>query len=119
APLGSRPLPVTLQPASPFNIIYSSGTTGQPKGIVQPHGMRWMHVLRGAQYGYAPGSVTLLATPLYSNTTLVVFFPTLAFGGTVLLMDKFDAAGYLALAQARRVTHTMLVPVQYQRLMAL
>ena len=119
APLGSRPQPVTLQPESPFNIIYSSGTTGQPKGIVQPHGMRWMHVQRGAQYGYGPASVTLLATPLYSNTTLVVFFPTLAFGGTVLLMDKFDAARYLALAQARRVTHTMLVPVQYQRLLAL
>jgi hypothetical protein len=39
--------------------------------------------------------VTLLSTPLYSNTTLVVFFPTLAFGGTVLLMPKFDAAAYL------------------------
>jgi acyl-CoA synthetase (AMP-forming)/AMP-acid ligase II len=62
--------------------------------------------------------VTLLATPLYSNTTLVVFFPTLAFGGTVVLMDKFDAGRYLALAERHRMTHTMLVPVQYQRLMA-
>jgi acyl-CoA synthetase (AMP-forming)/AMP-acid ligase II len=55
---------------------------------------------------------------LYSNTTLVVFFPTLAFGGTVVLMPKFDAAAYLQLAQEQGVTHTMLVPVQYQRLMA-
>lgn len=102
----------------PFNIIYSSGTTGQPKGIVQPHGMRWAHVQRGATYGYGADTVTLLSTPLYSNTTLVVFFPTLAYGGTVLLMGKFDAAAYLALAQQERVTHTMLVPVQYQRLMA-
>jgi acyl-CoA synthetase (AMP-forming)/AMP-acid ligase II len=61
--------------------------------------------------------VTLLSTPLYSNTTLVVFFPTLAFGGTVVLMPKFDAAAYLRW-RAQRVTHTMLVPVQYQRLMA-
>ena len=80
--------------------------------------MRWAHVMRGAKYGYGPDTVTLLSTPLYSNTTLVVFFPTLAFGGAVLLMPKFDAAGYLKLAQANRVTHTMLVPVQYQRLMA-
>ena len=112
------PPTVELQPSSPFNIIYSSGTTGEPKGIVQGHGMRWAHVQRGAKYEYGPDTVTLLSTPLYSNTTLVVFFPTIAFGGCVVLMPKFDAAGYLKLAERHRVTHTMLVPVQYQRLMA-
>ncbi|MGJ7510339.1 AMP-binding protein [Variovorax sp. GT1P44] len=117
APADVRPAAVALQPSSPFNIIYSSGTTGEPKGIVQGHGMRWAHVRRGATYAYGPETVTLLSTPLYSNTTLVVFFPTIAFGGCVVLMPKFDAAGYLALAERRRVTHTMLVPVQYQRLM--
>lgn len=115
---GRRPQPVQLGAQWPFNIIYSSGTTGQPKGIVQPHGMRWAHVQRGATYGYGADTVTLLSTPLYSNTTLVVFFPTLAYGGTVLLMARFDAAAYLTLAAQERVTHTMLVPVQYQRLMA-
>ncbi|MBK7529140.1 class I adenylate-forming enzyme family protein [Piscinibacter sp.] len=117
-PIGSSPLAVTIAPESPFNIIYSSGTTGEPKGIVQPHGMRWAHVRRGLPYGYGPGAVTLLATPLYSNTTLVVFFPSLAFGGSVVLMRKFDTLGYLQLAERVRATHTMLVPVQYQRLMA-
>jgi acyl-CoA synthetase (AMP-forming)/AMP-acid ligase II len=62
--------------------------------------------------------VTLLATPLYSNTTLTSFFPALALGGAVVLMPKFDVAIYLHLAQLHRATHTMLVPVQYQRLMA-
>jgi len=119
APAGATPQPVPVQTSDPFNIIYSSGTTGSPKGIVQPHGMRWAHVARGEKYGYGPDATTILATPLYSNTTLVVFFPSVAFGGCVQLMAKFDARRYLELAQRYRATHTMLVPVQYQRLMAL
>jgi acyl-CoA synthetase (AMP-forming)/AMP-acid ligase II len=113
-------VPVTVQPDWPFNIIYSSGTTGTPKGIVQPHGMRWQHVVRASNYGYGPDSVTLIATSLCSNTTLVCFIPTIARGGCVVLAPpKFDAATYLALAEKARATHTMLVPVQYQRIMAL
>ena len=118
APAGAIPAAVDVRPDWPFNIIYSSGTTGTPKGIVQPHGMRWAHVQRARPQGYGPDAVTLIATPLYSNTTLVSFFPTVTLGGTVVLMAKFDAASYLALAEKHRVTHTMLVPVQYQRLMA-
>ncbi|MBT2301818.1 acyl--CoA ligase [Variovorax paradoxus] len=118
APAGTQPAAVEPEPGWPFNIIYSSGTTGEPKGIVQGHGMRWAHVRRGAKYEYGRDTVTLLSTPLYSNTTLVVFFPTIAYGGCVILMPKFDAAVYLKLAEQHRVTHTMLVPVQYQRLMA-
>ena len=111
---GATPQPVELDPDQPFNIIYSSGTTGAPKGIVQPHVMRWMHVRRGY---YDDGAVTLISTPLYSNTTLVSFFPTIARGGTLVLMSKFDATKFLALAQKHHVTHAMLVPVQYKRLM--
>ena len=118
AEAGRQPAPVAIQADWPFNIIYSSGTTGEPKGIVQSHGMRWAHVRRATSYQYDGQTVTLLSTPLYSNTTLVVLFPTLSCGGTVVLMPKFDALGYLTLAQSHRVTHTMLVPVQYQRLMA-
>jgi len=119
APLGSAPAAVEIEPLDAFNIIYSSGTTGSPKGIVQPHAMRWVHMQRGPAYGYAPESITLISTPLYSNTTLVAVFPTLATGGTVVLMPKFDATAYLETAARHRATHTMLVPVQYQRIMAL
>ena len=117
-PAPARPVPVTIKPAWAFNLIYSSGTTGTPKGIVQAHAMRWAHIQRATLSGYDPFTVTLIATPLYSNTTLVAVIPTLAQGGCVVLCPKFDAGAYLQLAQAERVTHTMLVPVQYQRLMA-
>lgn len=113
-----QPSSVNISAEMPFNIIYSSGTTGEPKGIVQSHGMRWSHIQRGIVFGYGPECVTLISTPLYSNTTLVSFLPTIGLGGTVVLMAKFDAAKYLQLAQALKVTHTMLVPVQYQRIMA-
>lgn len=109
-----------IAPGDAFNIIYSSGTTGVPKGIVQPHAMRWGHMQRGPTYHYDDTSITLLATPLYSNTTLVSFFPALAMGGSVLLTSaRFDPRQYLELAERSRATHTMLVPVQYQRIMAL
>lgn len=73
-------------------------------------------IWRGTLNGYGPQAVTLLSTPLYSNTTLASFFPTVGLGGTVVLMTKFDVVEYLELAQKHRVTHSMMVPVQYQRL---
>ena len=118
APAGACPTAVVIQPDWAFNLIYSSGTTGTPKGIVQAHAMRWSHINRAGLIGYAANSVTLASTPLYSNTTLVAVIPTLAMGGCVILMPRFDVVRYLELAQAHRVTHSMLVPVQYQRLMS-
>ncbi|MET0307185.1 MAG: class I adenylate-forming enzyme family protein [Sphingomonas sp.] len=117
APEGAVPAPVAVGPDDPFNIIYSSGTTGTPKGIVQPHAMRWAHLSR-ASAGFGD-AVTMIATPLYSNTTLVSFLPTLAWGGTTVLLEKFGAAEFVRLAAKHRATHAMLVPVQYQRIMAL
>lgn len=117
APAGSRPHPVDITPDTGFNIIYSSGTTGTPKGIVHAHKMRWQHIRRGAP-AYGPTSVTLLSTPLYSNTTMASFLPALGTGGAVVLMSKFDAQSFLELAQRERVTNCMLVPVQYRRIMA-
>ncbi|MBA3837213.1 MAG: acyl--CoA ligase [Sphingomonas sp.] len=118
APTDTRPAPVATAPSDPFNIIYSSGTTGTPKGIVQSHAMRWAHIHRNAGAGFGD-AVTMVATPLYSNTTLVVFLPTLGWGGTAVIMAKFDARRFLELAQAHRATHAMLVPVQYQRIMVI
>ena len=117
APVGAVPAPVELAPSAAFNLIYSSGTTGTPKGIVQPHAMRWAHVRRGDLFGYSPAAITLVSTPLYSNTTLVSLLPTLALGGAAVLMPRFEPGEALRLAAQHRVTHAMFVPVQYERLL--
>jgi long-chain acyl-CoA synthetase len=116
---GNRPAAINIAPESPFNIIYSSGTTGAPKGIVQSHAMRFGFVRMLAAYDYGPTAVSLISTPLYSNTTLASVLPTLSVGGTLVLMKKFDAQCFVQLAAKHRVTHAMLVPVQYNRIMAL
>lgn len=119
APPNARPTPVEIRPEDPFNIIYSSGTTGQPKGIVQSHAMRMGHLRRGIWAGMDASATNLVSTPLYSNTTLVSFLPAIAGGSRAILMPRFEARRFCEIAAAERATHAMLVPVQYQRIMAL
>jgi acyl-CoA synthetase (AMP-forming)/AMP-acid ligase II len=114
---GETPAPVEIRPEDDFNIIYSSGTTGTPKGIIHSHALRWNHITRGAP-NYGPAAATIFATPLYSNTTMASFMPTVGSGARTVLMRKFDARGFLELAERERATNTMLVPVQYRRIMA-
>ena len=110
--------PVAVDGDAAMTIIYSSGTTGTPKGIVQPFRYRARMLESGGARGYSADAVTLLATPLYSNTTLSALVQTIGAGGTIVLMAKFDARRWLALAEQHQTTHAMLVPVMCARLLA-
>ena len=106
-----------IAPDQPCSIIYSSGTTGRPKGIVHTHAARtdWAHALALA-LRYDSASRTLVTTGLYSNISWVSLLCTLLVGGTLVVRETFDAGDVLETIRRERTTHTSMVPVQYQRL---
>lgn len=106
------------EPSWGFNLIYSSGTTGTPKGILQSRAYRAEESQRVIETAALSNEArTIVSTPLYSNTTLFVLFAVLAAGGSAVIMERFDADAYLTLCERERPTHVILVPVQYDRLM--
>lgn len=108
---------VAMSPDWGFNLIYSSGTTGQPKGILHDRRFRALERQAMADLGVGADSRALISTPLYSNTTLFMFLGVLGNGGTAHLMERFDTGEFLRLSETQRITHAVLVPVQYERLL--
>lgn len=108
------PPPVVCRSEDDFNIIYSSGTTGLPKGIVQSHRARvhWA-VSNAIEMGFGDQSRALTTTSLYSNGTWLMMLPVLFCGGTCVVMPSFDAKEFAATVEAERITHTFMVPAQY------
>ena len=105
---------IRIEPEDVLNIIYSSGTTGVPKGIVHTHFARY-----NWSYGLALAlrllthSTTLLTTPLYTGGTWTSMLPSLINGGTIVIMPSFDPNLFLKTIQKERVTYTLMVPTQY------
>lgn len=109
---------VVIDPTDICNIIYSSGTTGEPKGIAHTHESRlfWAQDLALAQR-YHSGARALVVTGLCSNISWGVMLCTFLVGGTIHLRDGFDAADVVATIERARITHAGMVPVQYQRVL--
>ncbi len=96
-------------------IIYSSGTTSTPKGIVLSQACR----LRNAEtlaleMRYDHRAMVLVTTALYSNTAWSLLTTSVLVGGTAVVMPRFDAAAFCALVPRFRISHTTMVPAQFQ-----
>ncbi len=108
------------------DLLYSSGTTGRPKGVLKP---LWPAELRGQTdpealgtariMGMGEDTVYLSPAPLYHAAPLRYTLRVLELGGQAVIMERFDAETALALIERYRVTHSQWVPTMFGRLLKL
>jgi long-chain acyl-CoA synthetase len=100
-------------PDASISILYTSGTTGTPKGMEHSHLARLLYPLvLGPLMGIGRDSVTVLSTPMYHNGTWTTMLPTLYGGGTVVIEEAFSANGFQDTVSRERCTHVFMVPTQ-------
>jgi len=116
-PLPERPS------ASRGTMVYTSGTTGLPKGIkrepVPSHNREAYAALRRQWFGHQPGMRTAIVGPMYHSVQASYALAAVSANGGVFLLPRFDAEQVLALIEAEKLTHLHLVPVMMNRLLQL
>ncbi len=117
------PTPLDDQPCG-HGMFYSSGTTGRPKGILFPLPERQVTdddpmVMTGGPLGLADGCVYLLPAPLYHTSPVVTGALCHRYGGTVVVMERWDAAACLAAIERYQVDVAQFVPTMFVRLLKL
>jgi long-chain acyl-CoA synthetase len=106
-------------------MLYSSGTTGRPKGVLKPlpdnppgQPLPLVGMLQQL-WQCKEGMVYLSPAPLYHSAPLANVSMVIRNGGTAVIMEQFDPENYLALVQRYRITHTQLVPTMFSRMLKL
>ena len=120
------------QPSTPIpdevegqDMLYSSGTTGRPKGVKIPYVERPMGTpdsvlaLAKGLYGFDETSIYLSPAPLYHAAPLRFCMAVLRLGGTIIVMENFDALDALRCIEKYRVTHSQWVPTMFVRMLKL
>ena len=123
----ARPFPITPIADETLGaaMLYSSGTTGRPKGILRPlpdlppNGTTPYTSLIAGAWQIRDGITYLSPAPLYHAAPHGGVSMTIRQGGTAIIMDRFDAERFLQLIEEHRVTHTQLVPTMFSRLLKL
>lgn len=123
--VGSMPPTPIADEALGTAMLYSSGTTGRPKGIIralpeQPPSQKLpLFDFLTKLWRYRDGMIYLSPAPLYHSAPQAAVNLTIAMGGTAIIMERFDPEHYLELVDRYKVTHSQLVPTMFSRMLKL